>query len=324
MKLYYYENSERKGPIASVRLRELARNGEITPDTIVENEFGNKTEASKIGSLITGLSLEKEFSTSASTPDAAPPEIASVEAEKEPARPESTPEPTPTTAPEFVPPKIDDPSIDLQTSDALDLDATVPAAPDPYKYVSRAEPMKIDVPEVVRAGSPKESAPEPTKKPEPAKEEPPKTRERAKTEPSKKPDDASKAPSKTRRIDPAKDPFEETNEELREEIRRRREEFSKPAQRANIQSAAPQRQEKKEETPVFRATTPQKNVPPTPGTPAQAQKGGSSCLFWIVVFMICMPLLDVFEAHPGFFIFFVSVVATVWFVRKQINAAKKP
>lgn len=302
MKLYYYENSERKGPIASVRLRELARNGEITPDTIVENEFGNKTEASKIGSLIAGLSLEKEFATLASPPDAAPPEIAPVEAEKEPARPE------PTTAPEFVPPKIDDPSIDLQTSDALDLDATVPAASNPYKYVSRAEPMKIDVPEVVRAESPKKPAPEPTKKPEPAK----------------KPNAAPTAPQKSKQAEPPKDPFEETNEELREEIRRRREEFSKPAHRANIQSAAPQRQEKKEETPVFRATTPQKNVPPTPGTPAQAQKGGSSCLFWIVVFMICMPLLDVFESHPGFFIFFVSVVATVWFVRKQINAAKKP
>ena len=317
MKLYYYENSERKGPIASVRLRELARNGEITPDTIVENEFGNKTEASKIGALISGLSLEKEFATSEPTPDVATPEIAPVESKKEPARPEPTPEPTPTAAPEFVPPKIDDQSIDLETSAALDLNATAPAESDPYKYASRAEPMKIDVPEVVRARSPNPTPPEPP--PEPPKSEPSKTPERPKTEPPKKPEPA---PTKPRRVDPSKDPFDEINDKLREEIRRRREAISKPAPRANVQSAeTPIRTVVNEETPEFRPTS--QNAAPTPAQPAQAQKG-SSCLYWIVVVFLFISFIDVFQEHPGFFVFFVCAAAAVaWFI-KHNNKSKKP
>ena len=65
MQLYYYEGSERKGPVTSVRLREMAQNGEIRPDTILETPSGIKAQASKIGSLAAGLSLEKEFASSA-------------------------------------------------------------------------------------------------------------------------------------------------------------------------------------------------------------------------------------------------------------------
>ena len=65
MQFYYYEGSERKGPVASVRLREMAQNGEIRPDTILETPSGIKAQASKIGSLAAGLSLEKEFASSA-------------------------------------------------------------------------------------------------------------------------------------------------------------------------------------------------------------------------------------------------------------------
>jgi len=65
MQFYYYEGSERKGPVTSVRLREMAQNGEIRPDTILETPSGIKAQASKIGSLAAGLSLEKEFASSA-------------------------------------------------------------------------------------------------------------------------------------------------------------------------------------------------------------------------------------------------------------------
>lgn len=61
MKLYYYQHSERKGPVASVTLRALESQGEIEPTTIVENEFGRTAPAARIGELVPGLSLEKYF-----------------------------------------------------------------------------------------------------------------------------------------------------------------------------------------------------------------------------------------------------------------------
>lgn len=61
MRLYYYENSEKKGPITSTQLRQLARQGAVVPTTTIETEFGGKTTADKISMFASGLSLEKEF-----------------------------------------------------------------------------------------------------------------------------------------------------------------------------------------------------------------------------------------------------------------------
>lgn len=91
MQFYYYDDSERKGPVASVRLREMARNGEIRPETIVETASGTQSKASEISSLATGLSLEEEFASIVS----------------------ADPEPL----------DLDAPSIDLTSSPALELEA---------------------------------------------------------------------------------------------------------------------------------------------------------------------------------------------------------
>ena len=69
MKFYYYEGSTRKGPGPSVRLRELARKGEITRATVLETELGTKFSAEKIGAYLSGFSLEKEFAESGCAPE---------------------------------------------------------------------------------------------------------------------------------------------------------------------------------------------------------------------------------------------------------------
>ena len=69
MKFYYYEGSTRKGPVPSVRLRELARKGEITRATVLETELGTKFSAEKIGAYLSGFSLEKEFAESGCAPE---------------------------------------------------------------------------------------------------------------------------------------------------------------------------------------------------------------------------------------------------------------
>ena len=68
MKLYYYEGSTRKGPIPSVRLREMARKGEIAPETLIETVLGMRFRADEAGSYVSGLSLEKEFANLRAVP----------------------------------------------------------------------------------------------------------------------------------------------------------------------------------------------------------------------------------------------------------------
>ena len=69
MKFYYYEGSTRKGPVPSVRLRELARKGEITRATVLETELGTKFSAERIGAYLPGFSLDKEFAESGCAPE---------------------------------------------------------------------------------------------------------------------------------------------------------------------------------------------------------------------------------------------------------------
>ena len=68
MKLYYYEGSTRKGPIPSVRLRELARKGEVAPETLIETVLGMWFRADEASSYVSGLSLEKEFANLRAVP----------------------------------------------------------------------------------------------------------------------------------------------------------------------------------------------------------------------------------------------------------------
>ena len=68
MKLYYYEGSTRKGPIPSVRLREMARKGEVAPETLIETVLGMRFRADEAGSYVSGLSLEKEFANLRAVP----------------------------------------------------------------------------------------------------------------------------------------------------------------------------------------------------------------------------------------------------------------
>jgi hypothetical protein len=139
MQFYYYDDSERKGPVASVRLREMARNGEIRPETIVETASGTQSKASEISSLATGLSLEEEFASIVS----------------------ADPEPL----------DLDAPSIDLTSSPALELEAdsnaldlgpaselTIETAfePKPFEYV----PYQVETLETPEPQGPT-SAPEP-------------------------------------------------------------------------------------------------------------------------------------------------------------------
>ncbi len=107
MRLYYYQDSERKGPIASVQLRNLARKGEITPATVVESEYGSKTTAGKIAELFPNLSLEKEFAIAfpqpqdaeetpkTSTPPNAKPTPAQAQAQAQPVAPQRRYKPRP-------------------------------------------------------------------------------------------------------------------------------------------------------------------------------------------------------------------------------------
>lgn len=48
---FYYENSERIGPVSIGRLKDLAQNGEITVDTQIEHENGNRTAAKHLAGL---------------------------------------------------------------------------------------------------------------------------------------------------------------------------------------------------------------------------------------------------------------------------------
>ena len=125
MKLYYYQNGERKGPATSVRVRDMARKGEITPDTILESEFGSKIPAGEVGRLISGLSLEKEFAEAkgiGAKPSAKP---ASQTAPK-PAPPKAKPDPKESSQPKPTPPKP----------------ASKPSKPAP-KPASKPEPPKF-------------------------------------------------------------------------------------------------------------------------------------------------------------------------------------
>lgn len=61
MKLYYYEGSERKGPVVSLVLRDLAKKGVVTPETILETAFGSRIPAKDVATLTPGFSLAREF-----------------------------------------------------------------------------------------------------------------------------------------------------------------------------------------------------------------------------------------------------------------------
>ena len=69
MKLYYYEGSERKGPVVSLVLRDLARKGVVTPETILETAFGSRIPAKDVGTLTPGFSLAREFEGAAKGAD---------------------------------------------------------------------------------------------------------------------------------------------------------------------------------------------------------------------------------------------------------------
>ncbi len=322
MKYYYYENSERKGPVVSVRLREMARKGEIRPDTILENEFGNRAEASKIGSFASGFSLEKEFAEAAATAptvEVKPVEKKTAE-EKNVADKKESPKLTPIIPSDYVAPKIDGQSIDLETSVALDLTATNTFETGASERVLRPESTKVDVSEINGATTPKPTSVKSSKAPESPQKEAVETSERSKPETPPKPEVASSAQPKRNRLDPKKDPFEELNVELREEIRKRREEISKPAPRTNMRNNDPPKNRvAKDEKPKSDATP--KNAPTkAPETPP---KGGSSCLFWIVVVAIFLALAEVFEEHPAYFFVAICVVALIAWFRKQPDQSTK-
>ncbi len=136
MKLYYYEGSTRKGPIPSVRLRELARKGEVAPETLIETVLGMRFRADEAGSYVSGLSLEKEFAKMR----AVPPEP-SQEREIEPERiPETVAAvvPAPELEAEFdagpAEPKAD---AEAEPAPAVEFQpASVSAEPEPRKTVS--------------------------------------------------------------------------------------------------------------------------------------------------------------------------------------------
>jgi hypothetical protein len=168
MQLYYYEGSERKGPVTSVRLREMAQNGEIRPDTILETPSGIQSEASEIGSFVTGLSLEKEFGSNA-LPDPAPIKL-DAELIDLTSSPELDLDANSTDLTSSPALELDADSTDLTSSPALDLNAdenaldsapyselTVESAFDakPYEYVPYpVEAMKVTEPQIT------DSAPE--------------------------------------------------------------------------------------------------------------------------------------------------------------------
>ena len=132
MKLYYYEGSTRKGPIPSVRLREMARKGEVAPETLIETVLGMRFRADEAGSYVSGLSLEKEFANLR----AVPPEPSQEREIKPEIKPEAGPAVVP--APEFdagpAEPKAD---AEAEPASAVESQsASVSAEPAPRKTVS--------------------------------------------------------------------------------------------------------------------------------------------------------------------------------------------
>lgn len=136
MKLYYYEGSTRKGPIPSVRLREMARKGEVAPETLIETVLGMRFRADEAGSYVSGLSLEKEFANLR----AVPPEPSQERENK----PENKPEIKPKAGAAVVPaPEFDagpaEPKADAKAEPAPAVEsqpASVSAEPEPRKTVS--------------------------------------------------------------------------------------------------------------------------------------------------------------------------------------------
>ena len=131
MKLYYYEGSTRKGPIPSVRLREMARKGEVAPETLIETVLGMRFRADEAGSYVSGLSLEKEFANLR----AVPPEPSQEREIKPEIKPEAGPAVVP--APEFdagpAEPKAD---AEAEPAPAVESQpASVSAEPEPRKTV---------------------------------------------------------------------------------------------------------------------------------------------------------------------------------------------
>ena len=136
MKLYYYEGSTRKGPIPSVRLRELARKGEVAPETLIETVLGMRFRADEAGSYVSGLSLEKEFAKLR----AVPPEPSQEREIKPEIKPKAVAavEPAPELEAEFdagpAEPKAD---AEAESAPAVESQpASVSAEPEPRKTVS--------------------------------------------------------------------------------------------------------------------------------------------------------------------------------------------
>ncbi len=130
MKLYYYEGSTRKGPIPSVRLRELARKGEVAPETLIETVLGMRFRADEAGSYVSGLSLEKEFANLRAVPPE-PSQEREIKPEREPA-PELEAEAAPDHGP--AEPKAD---AEAEPASAVESQPTSASAePEPRKTVS--------------------------------------------------------------------------------------------------------------------------------------------------------------------------------------------
>ncbi|MBR0237370.1 MAG: SHOCT domain-containing protein [Thermoguttaceae bacterium] len=88
---YYTTTNEKQGPFSSAELKQLALNGVITPETIVETDSGKRAVAQKVKGLVfMNDRMEPEISI----------ESDSVQAQSPPPIPEPVPAPEPTPEPQ--------------------------------------------------------------------------------------------------------------------------------------------------------------------------------------------------------------------------------
>ena len=112
---YYTTTNEKQGPFSSTELKQLALNGVITPETIVENDSGKRAVAHKVKGLVfMNDRMEPEISI----------ESDSVQAQSHPPIPTAIPIPVPTPEPQTIMEATDQaadvskPLYKIETSDA--------------------------------------------------------------------------------------------------------------------------------------------------------------------------------------------------------------
>lgn len=312
MKLYYYQDSERLGPIASVQLRNLARKGEITPATIIESQYGSQTTAGRIGELFPNLTLDKEFAiafpelSEPSEPAKAEPKPrprASASESKTETKPRETVKkivPSKQNSPK--PAKLDAKPIALGAS--LNLGASVKSVSyEPPKY----EPPKFEykIPETVVPTKLEPKTPEPAETPDLELLPPELVGEPAlefKTPSSSKPDVASKAsPQPSRKARPSEEPvFVETpsagKRRVTDQVDQRVKEFDDPfasavkSQNARANSSTPPRAARQTNQNTAQRGKPDAFSPPSPQNPRQdrsnTKNGSPGCLFFGIPLLI--------------------------------------